>query len=292
MSAQQRFFSSKVLSGDSAMAVESYDLFGNERQKQAYIQAYSQHRRAINTYLQDYLSQLFNGAPCEVSMSGFNLVTPKTRPAEKSNKLWLKATIANQPESAFLAMDATTLHAFSVLFLGGVLREPMKEIDTAALTETEYRLAFQLLKQQTYAFLTTQETRKQTEINCEVITADALPAQGLLLTTAFSIIINGHALNWHFWWPIDDNIAQNNTTSTASKALAHLLTATPVRLRVVLSEQTLPLDVMTNLAVGDVLPLELPDPTPAFIGDSPCLEGRIAEHRGGLVYQVTNLKST
>jgi len=292
MSAQQRFFSSKVLSGDSALIAESYDLFGNDRQRLACIQAYSQHRRAISASLQAYLSQLFNGSPCEVSMSGINLVTPKTRPAEKSNKLWLKATITNQPDAAFLVMDATTLHAFSVLFLGGVLRDPVKEIDTSALTETEYRLVFQLLKQQTNAFLATQEMSKPTDISCEVITADALPAQGLLLTSSFSVNIHDRTFNWHFWWPVDESVIQPDDQPNTTKVLTNLLTATPVRLRVVLSEQTLPLDMMTNLAVGDVLPLELPDPTPAFIGDSTCFEGRIAEHRGSLVYQITSLKST
>lgn len=292
MSAQQRFFSSKVLSGDSAIAVESYDLFGNERLKQACIQTYSQHRRAINAYLQEYLQQLFNGSQCEVSMSGFNLVTPKNRPAENSNKLWLKATLAGQSESAFLAMDVATLHAFSVLFLGGVLREPVKELDAAALTETEYRLAFQLLKQLVHAFLSPQTTSKQTEIICDVISADALPAQGLLLTASFSIAINDHTFNWHFWWPIDEEAIQTTKITPATKNLTPLLTAIPVRLRIVLSEQSLPLDMMANLSVGDVLPLELPDPTPALIGDNLCLEGRIAEHRGSLVYQITNLKSS
>ncbi len=292
MSAQQLFFSSKVLSGDSAMAAESYDLFGNERQKQAYIQAYSQHRRAINSYLQDYLSQLFNGAFCEVSMSAFNLVTPKTRPSEKSNKLWLKATLTSQPEAAFLAMDVATLHAFSVLFLGGVLREPVKELDTAALTETEYRLAFQLLKQLVRAFHSTQEASKQAEIACEVITADALPAQGWLLTASFTLTINGYTFNWHFWWPVNEETVQPTQTPSVAKTLTPLLTTIPVRLRIVLSEQSLPLDMMANLSVGDVLPLELPDPTPALIGDNLCLEGRIAEHRGSLVYQITNLKSS
>jgi flagellar motor switch protein FliM len=292
MSAQQRFFSSKVLSGDSAMAVESYDLFGNERQKQACIQTYAPHRRAISAYLQEYLLQLFNGAQCEVSMSGFNLVTPKIRPAEKSNKLWLKATLAGQPEAAFLAMDVATLHAFSVLFLGGVLREPVKELDTATLTETEYRLAFQLLKQLVRAFHSTQEASKQAEIACEVITADALPAQGWLLTTSFAIIINGHTFNWHFWWPVSEEAVQTSKITPAAKNLIPLLTTIPVRLRIVLSEQSLPLNMMANLSVGDVLPLELPDPTPALIGDNLCLEGRIAEHRGSLVYQITNLKSS
>jgi flagellar motor switch protein FliM len=292
MSVQQRFLSSKVLSGDSAMSVESYDLFGNERQKQAYIQTYSPHRRAISAHLQDYLTQLFNGVPCEVSMTGFNLVTPKTRPAEKNNKLWLKATLASQFEAAFLAMDVTTLHACSVLFLGGVLRESAKDLDTTTLTETEYRLAFQLLKQLVRAFLSTQMVNRQSDITCEVISADALPAHGLLLTTSFTLVFNGHSFNWHFWWPIDEAVAQLKKTTTTEKALAPLLTEIPVRLRVVLSEQSLPLDMMANLSIGDVLPLELPDPTPAFIGDRLCLEGRIAEHRGSLVYQVTNLKSS
>lgn len=291
MSVQQRFFSSKVLSGDLAMAVESYDLFGNERQKQACIQEYSQHRRAINASLQEYLQQLFNGSQCEVSMSGFNLVMPKTRPAEKSDKLWLKATLAIPSESAFLAMDVTTLHAFSVLFLGGVLREPVKELDTAALTETEYRLAFQLLKQLVRAFLSPQTASKQTEITCEVINADALPAQGVLLTTSFSIAINDHMFNWHFWWPVDEEAIQISKRTPSAKNLTPLLTEIPVRLRIVLSEQSLPLDMIANLSVGDVLPLELPDPTPALIGDHRCLEGRIAEHRGSLVYQITNLTS-
>lgn len=292
MSAQQHFLSSKVLSGDAATAVESYDLFGNERQKQACIQTYSQHRRAISAHVQDYLQQLFNGSQCEISMSGFNLVTPKTRPAEKSNKLWLKATLANQNDAAFLAMDVATLHACSVLFLGGVLREPTKEFDVTALTETEYRLAFQLMKQLVSAFISTQHIDEPSDIHCEVISADALPAQGLLLTTAFTLVFNGHSFNWHFWWPVNDDAAQPTKVTSTEKTFTPRLTEIPVRLRVVLSEQSLPLNMMANLSIGDVLPLELPDPTPAFIGDRLCLEGRIAEHRGSLVYQVTNLMSS
>lgn len=292
MSAQQHFLSSKILSGDAAAAVESYDLFGNERQKQACIQAYSQHRRAINSHVQEYLQQLFNGTPCDISMSNFNLVMPKTRPVEKSNKLWLKATLANQSDAAFLAMDVATLHACSVLFLGGVLREPAKELDTTTLTETEYRLAFQLMKQLVSAFLVTHPNQQQNTIHCDVISADALPDQGLLLTTSFTLGFNAHSFSWHFWWPVDEDTASPPKTATTEKTLSPRLADIPVRLRVVLSEQSLPLNMMANLSIGDVLPLELPDPTPAFIGDRMCLEGRIAEHRGGLVYQVTNLTSS
>jgi flagellar motor switch protein FliM len=46
---------------------------------------------------------------------------------------------------------------------------------------------------------------------------------------------------------------------------------------------------VSELQVGDVLPLEMGEPVVAAIGSRGCFRGQVAEHQGHLVFQVTDV---
>lgn len=71
--------------------------------------------------------------------------------------------------------------------------------------------------------------------------------------------------------------------------LEEALIQVPVRLRVVMGQMSMTLADLECLKVGDVLSLDLPEVVPALIGQRPCFNGRIAEHKGSLVYQVATV---
>lgn len=73
-----------------------------------------------------------------------------------------------------------------------------------------------------------------------------------------------------------------------SDAFNDKLTATPVKLNVLLSRKTLPLSDVLALAPNDILPIELLSSVPVSIGSEQLFTGRVAEQDGQLVLILNN----
>ena len=122
-----------------------------------------------------------------------------------------------------------------------------------------------------------------------LITRDALPQSRLWMSEA-SLTVGSFAHGWQLWLvPPPENSGPAAGHELQDGALEQVLTHVPVRLRVVMGLMSMTLADLECLKVGDVLSLDLPEVVPALIGNRPCFSGRVAEHKGSLVYQVATV---
>ena len=68
------------------------------------------------------------------------------------------------------------------------------------------------------------------------------------------------------------------------------LTATPVKLNVLLSKKRMPLSELLSLQANDILPIELLSTVPVSIGDQHLFNGSVAEREGQLVLIINHQK--
>ncbi len=289
MSIQPRFISDQILSGNAALSAEHYDLENRDRLYQQAIDLLSKQRRVICHQVHGYLSSLFNESPDEVSWCDISVKTMAELQRDELRTLWMKG-ISAQKNSPFLMIDCATIHAFSVLFLGGTVKESDDAIDLNTITDTEIRLGQQFF---THQINTLQPYTASTpeDMQIETVSADSLPKVGKWIDITFQVTLSQKLFTWHLLWPVNEqNIEQHHSEATTA-LVANLLTQIPVQLRLVLAEQSFPLNKLSNLKVGDVLPIELTDPTVAFLGNKPLFDGRVAEQRTHLVFQVLSIKN-
>ncbi|MGL6230190.1 FliM/FliN family flagellar motor switch protein [Aeromonas rivipollensis] len=122
-----------------------------------------------------------------------------------------------------------------------------------------------------------------------LITRDAVPATRLWVTEA-SMLAGGSTHDWQFWLaPPEETLSIGAGHPVQKVQLEQALIQVPVQLRVVMGQMSMTLADLECLKVGDVLSLDLPEVVPALIGNRPCFNGRIAEHKGSLVYQVATV---
>lgn len=286
-----QFISKKILTGDIANQAKPFDLLRNEQQHSVAIQAFGSLRRDVCEHLQHYFAGMFNDHPDEVVWSDISVNQPKDHLFDAERSLWLKTTSAHLDDAIFLLIDAATLHAISVYFLGGSLKESIDSIDLNHLTDTELRLAQALLHEQVMSVLKASEQICDDISEVEMTAPDALPVQGSWISLTVTVRFQGHDFCWHLWWPTHQKQDEASLPAPDQPRLQQLLTGVPLQLRVVLAEQKIPLSKIAALAVGDILPIELNEPTPAYLDDQRYADGRVAEQRASLVFQVSKVSS-
>ncbi len=100
----------------------------------------------------------------------------------------------------------------------------------------------------------------------------------------------GSTHEWQLWLlPPEETTGITAPRAAPQAQLTQTLTNVPVHLRVVMGQMTMTLAELQCLKEGDVLSLDFPEVVPALIGHRPCFNGRIAEHKGTLVYQVASV---
>ncbi len=288
MSTQARFISKNILSGDTISRAQPYDLLRNEQRHNAATFSFSGIRRSVCDQLQRYLTGIFNDQPDDVSWSDVSINQPQDHLFDTDYSFWQRVSLPHCTDAAYLLIDAATLHSLSVLFLGGTLKEPAQLITLNQLTDTEVRLANLLATEQIHAVQSAQNEEYAEPITCEVITTDQLPQSGEWFSVTTTLRYNGHDFCWHMWWPINKTEEQTVPLADTSK-LQQLLAGVPLQLRIVLAKQKIPLNKIASLAVGDILPIELNEPTPAYLGEQHYADGRVAEQRASLVFQISHV---
>lgn len=119
------------------------------------------------------------------------------------------------------------------------------------------------------------------------VPADVLPVGPALWSSQATLSLGEHNHQWRLWWLQAETEAQLTDQRPVRGELEQAMTHLPVQLRVVMGQMAMTLADLETLQVGDVLALDMPDLVPALIGSRPCFNGRIAEQKGSLVYQVT-----
>lgn len=290
MTIQTRFLSDKILSAEAACVAEPYDLENRDRLFQQTIQLLAQHRRDICLKLQHYLAAIFNDSPDDVNWGELTVRQISEIAFDDSRTLWLKGQ-SEQTTPSFLMIDCETLHAFSVIFLGGSVKETQDVITVNQMTDTEIRLGRQFFEQQIQLLTDATSINTAAFVQTENVAADSLPKTGRWIDICFSISLSQKLFTWHLYWPVNEQEESQDQPTTNPAVVQQLLKQIPVQLKMVLAEQTIPLNHLSNLKVGDVLPIELTDPSPAYLGQQVFLEGRVAEQRSHLVFQVLSVKN-
>ncbi|WP_421179561.1 lateral flagellar motor switch protein LfiM [Aeromonas enteropelogenes] len=279
---------SRLLSAEQGRALPRYDLLGIERVNQARLKQVNAPLSTFSLQAASCMAQLFNSADCELAYSEFAAEAPARGAAPL---IWVEAkTPLDSKRIVYFSISHQVLYRLAVLFFGGTLQPQKEETPLSAtrgVTDTEQRLLLRLCQYQTdiwSACLGLGDLKWQ----LNVVQPDALPSHPLLVTRA-SMQAGNMAHEWQMWLLPAEESVQPATSSLSEGQLSRVLPHVPVQLRVVMGQLSMTLADLECLQVGDVLSLELPEVVPALIGARPCFSGRIAEHKGSLVYQVASV---
>ncbi|MDN3609467.1 FliM/FliN family flagellar motor switch protein [Vibrio ostreicida] len=123
------------------------------------------------------------------------------------------------------------------------------------------------------------------------------PTEGHGLYAALNVNIDDHQGTIHI--KLDELLVNTLTEQlelTPHESLyqpfCQSLTSTPVKLNVLLSKKTMPLNELILLQPNDVLPIDLLTSVPASIGNEPLFAGRVAEKDGQLVLIINHDKDS
>ncbi|TND60519.1 flagellar motor switch protein [Aeromonas dhakensis] len=233
------------------------------------------------------MAQLFNSADCELSYQEFTTVAS---PVQDDGLLWVEARSALDVQRvAYFSISPAVIYRLAVLFFGGALRDQSEASSHGkGLTDTEQRLMLRLCQYQVDIWSSCLGLG-DLGWQLTLITRDALPQSRLWMSEA-SLTVGSFAHGWQLWLvPPTENSGPATGHELQDGALEQVLTHVPVRLRVVMGQMSMTLADLECLKVGDVLSLDLPEVVPALIGNRPCFSGRVAEHKGSLVYQVATV---
>ena len=204
---------------------------------------------------------------------------------------------------AWLFIEQASLYQLAEMSFGG---EPNPAHSSAqrTLSETERRLGANLLRLLTDELLaqlllsTDQSTRQSTDqptapASRRVLLAPAPPDITTLSWLSFNLTCGEHHLTWQLALPVLLQAPAPKAPALAvSAALAQALNEAlkvrlpqlTTRLTVPLAEFDLSLGQLTELEVGDILPIHLLQETRARVGQQAVLKGRVAEQQGRLVF--------
>ena len=278
--------SSRLIAAERGRLLSGYDLLGVERANQAHLKQLNAQLGSFAFQVAGSMAQLFNTADCELSYVEFTTASPVE---VVESIIWVEARAAvNADKVAYFSISSAVIYRLAVLFFGGnLLAEGGTVPQNRALSDTEQRLLLRLCQYQIdiWSFCSGQGDQKW---QLSIISKESVPAHSLCCAEA-KLQAGGHQHSWHFWLlPPADAVARIGRALPAGE-LAKLLTHVPVRLRIVMGQLPMTLADLESLQVGDVLSLDLPQMVPAMVGNRPCFNGSIAEHKGGLVYQVATV---
>ncbi len=282
----------RLLTGDEALAFPLFELLRPDRSVHEFGQRLNGQRRAFSALCGGCFAQLFNGHPCELEYSPFEWSQPGQTPmAEGEGWIWLQAEGKTGPsgcrQQALLAIPAPVLYRLAVLFFGGIPLSSDQEVAKRTPTDTEIRLLQRLFQHQ-LDICSDLQTEPEMRWVVASSSAEQLPVQGEWLVSEATMMVGEHASHWFIWWPCTP-IATEEPAFELSAALEQALTTVPFRLRVLMQQWAMNLAEVSELQVGDVLPLELNEPVIAAIGPRGYFRGQVAEHQGHLVFQVTDV---
>ncbi|OEE70342.1 flagellar motor switch protein FliM [Enterovibrio norvegicus FF-33] len=174
---------------------------------------------------------------------------------------------------AYMTIDAPMLVKLADRFYGAAI-----ERKTPTLTSSDVRLQERIAKL-VAAWIAPDDMWSPCEVEL---------GQGMGLRSVFEIHFGDTVGTLSL--DIEGNLIQTlieqlglHRTQDLSASFAQSLTATPVRLNVLLSKKTLPLSDVLSLAPNDILPIELLATVPVSIGNQQLFTGRVAEQDGQLV---------
>ncbi|WP_409421725.1 FliM/FliN family flagellar motor switch protein [Pseudaeromonas sp. ZJS20] len=242
--------------------------------------------------LQRTLGGLFNGLECRLELSPFELCDGAAsftrglpQETDTASLLWgvYQAPVlpAGGLGCGLMQIAADELFRLAELFFGG-LPSPRPQ-PARAPSDTEWRLLQRLLAEQLNAL----GARLGLVLPWEVplLSPNQPPARGCWARSRLQLRLGSHLFHWRFYWPLPADDAAAEAADLAVE-LEQALRAVPVRVIVQMQEWQMNLAEVSQLQVGDILPLDMQDPMPAGLGGLPCFKGHVAEHQGYLVFQV------
>ena len=278
--------SSRLLSAERGRTLPHYDLLGVERVNHARLKQVNGQLSTFSLQAASCMAQLFNSAECELDYGEFAF----SGPAETADvHLWVEARSPLEPQRAvYFSIAPLVIYRLAVLFFGGTLQQKEEPVQSGkGLTDTEQRLLLRLCQYQVdiwCACLGLGDLKWQ----LHVVPRDSI-AHRQLWTTQATLQAGNCTHHWQMWLLPPEESISPVSHSLPQGQLEQALTHVPVRLRVVMGQLSMTLADLECLKVGDVLSLDLPEVVPALIGSRPCFSGRIAEHKGSLVYQVATV---
>ena len=278
---------SRLLCAQRGKTLPHYDLLGVERADQERLKQINVQLGTFSLQAEGCMAQLFNSADCELSYQEFTTVAS---PVQDDGLLWVEARSALDVQRvAYFSISPAVIYRLAVLFFGGALRDQSEAPSHGkGLTDTEQRLMLRLCQYQVDIWSSCLGLG-DLGWQLTLITRDALPQSRLWMSEA-SLTVGSFAHGWQLWLvPPTENSGPAAGHELQDGALEQVLTHVPVRLRVVMGQMSMTLADLECLKVGDVLSLDLPEVVPALIGNRPCFSGRVAEHKGSLVYQVATV---
>ncbi|WAF97275.1 lateral flagellar motor switch protein LfiM [Aeromonas dhakensis] len=278
---------SRLLCAQRGKTLPHYDLLGVERADQERLKQINAQLGTFSLQAAGCMAQLFNSGDCELSYQEFTTVAS---PVQDDGLLWVEARSALDVQRvAYFSISPAVIYRLAVLFFGGALRDQSEASSHGkGLTDTEQRLMLRLCQYQVDIWSSCLGLG-DLGWQLTLITRDALPQSRLWMSEA-SLTVGSFAHGWQLWLvPPTENSGPATGHELQDGALEQVLTHVPVRLRVVMGQMSMTLADLECLKVGDVLSLDLPEVVPALIGNRPCFSGRVAEHKGSLVYQVATV---
>lgn len=278
---------SRLLCAQRGKTLPHYDLLGVERADQERLKQINAQLGTFSLQAAGCMAQLFNSADCELSYQEFTTVAS---PVQDDSLLWVEARSALDVQRvAYFSISPAVIYRLAVLFFGGALRDQSEAPSHGkGLTDTEQRLMLRLCQYQVDIWSSCLGLG-DLGWQLTLVTRDALPQSRLWMSEA-SLTVGSFAHGWQLWLvPPTENSGPAAGHELQDGALELVLTHVPVRLRVVMGQMSMTLADLECLKVGDVLSLDLPEVVPALIGNRPCFSGRVAEHKGSLVYQVATV---
>ncbi|MDM5126783.1 lateral flagellar motor switch protein LfiM [Aeromonas salmonicida] len=278
---------SRLLCAERGKTLPHYDLLGVERADRERLKQVNAQLGTFSQQAAGCMAQLFNSADCELTYQEFIAVSS---PEHDDGLIWVEArSPLDTQRAAYFSISPSVIYRLAVLFFGGSLRNQGETAShSKGLTDTEQRLVLRLCQYQVDIWSSCLGLG-DLEWQLTLITRDVLPVSRLWMAAA-TLTVGSFSHGWQLWLvPPAESTGPAAGHTLQDGALEQALTHIPTRVRVVMGQLSMTLADLECLKVGDVLSLDLPELVPALIGNRPCFSGRIAEHKGSLVYQVATV---
>ncbi|WP_421201476.1 lateral flagellar motor switch protein LfiM [Aeromonas enteropelogenes] len=278
---------SRLFGAEQGRTFPHYDLLGIARTDRERLKQLNAQLGAFSLQAAGCIAQLFNSADCELSYQEFIAVSS---PEHDEDLIWVEARSSLDAQwIAYFSISPSVLYRLAVLFFGGSLHNQRETFCAGrGQSDTEQRLVLRLCQSQ-LDICSSCLGLGEPEWQLALTTRDALPVSPLWMTTA-NLTVGRSCHDWQLWLvPYAERTGSVTGLTLQEGALEQALTHIPARLRVVLGLLSMTLAELECLKVGDVVALDLPEVVPALIGRRPCFNGRVAEHKGSLVYQVATV---
>jgi flagellar motor switch protein FliM len=278
---------SRLLCAERGKTLPHYDLLGVERADRERLKQVNAQLGTFSLQAASCMAQLFNSADCELTYQEF---IAASSPEHDDGLIWVEArSPLDTQRVVYFSLSPSVIYCLAVLFFGGSLRNQGDTVShSKGLTDTEQRLVLRLCQYQVDIWSSCLGLG-DLEWQLTLITRDALPVSRLWMAAA-TLTVGSFSHGWQLWLvPPTESTGSAAGCTLQDGALEQALTHIPARLRVVMGQLSMTLADLECLKVGDVLSLDLPEVVPALIGNRPCFSGRIAEHKGSLVYQVATV---